>query len=84
MFVKKHHVNLLQSDFYLTPALLKNIIVLKNLPSNLIDEAIVVLKHNVNSKSILKTQVTKKLFLVFRYHLKLLGLWRLFSLNFLD
>ena len=30
---------------------LKNIIVLKNLPSNLIDEAIVVLKHNVNIKT---------------------------------
>ena len=30
---------------------LKNIIILKNLPSNLIDEAIVVLKQNVNSKT---------------------------------
>jgi len=30
---------------------LKNIIILKNLPSNLIDEAIVVLKQNVSSKT---------------------------------
>ena len=30
---------------------LKNIIVLKNLPSNLIEEAIVVLKHNVDVKA---------------------------------
>ena len=30
---------------------LKNIIILKNLPSNIIDEAIVVLKQNVSSKT---------------------------------
>lgn len=36
---------------------MKNIVVLKNLPSNIVDEAIVVLKHNKKVKNI---QYTKK------------------------
>lgn len=39
---------------------LKNIIVLKNLPSNLIDEAIVVLKQNVSSKTYNKVKDGQK------------------------
>ena len=33
---------------------MKNIVVLKDLPSNLVDEAIVVFKQNVNVKNIYK------------------------------
>ena len=42
--------NFIGSDKIMDISNMKNIIVLKNLPSNLIDEAIVVLKHNISSK----------------------------------
>lgn len=40
---------------------LKNMVVLKNLPSNIIDEAIVVLKSNKKAKKLQKVEKTKSL-----------------------